>query len=320
MVKSSDGLSVRRQCELLGLNRSAIYKEQKQPNETALHLREEIMSRIDYWHTTMPYLGTRRIAVKLREEGYSAGRKLVRTCMQEMGIHAVYPKPNLSRRNFKEAIVPYLLRDKVVSFANQVWSIDITYIKMRHSHMYLTAIIDWYSRKIVGWNLSDTLEIAPVLDAVREAVGRFGIPAILNSDQGSQFTSSEYKALLKSLLIRQSMDGRSRWADNIMIERWFRSLKTELIYVNEFCSPRELRRAIGQYVNEYNTLRPHQSLNYATPEDTFRSCFALVSAGPDRTPLACWAGSSEGAAESECTTLATLAAAKCNRPAPPCQG
>lgn len=286
-MKSSDGLSVRRQCELLGLNRSAIYKEQKQPDEAALHLREEILSRIDYWHTTMPYLGTRRIAVKLREEGYLAGRKLVRACMQEMGIHAVYPKPNLSKRNHKEAIVPYLLRNKVVSFSNQVWSIDITYIRMRHSHMYLTAIIDWYSRKIMGWNLSDTLETASVLDTVRDAVEHFGIPAILNSDQGSQFTSAEYKALLKSLSIRQSMDGKSRWADNIMIERWFRSLKTELIYINEFNSPRELRRAISQYVNEYNTLRPHQALDYATPEDTFRDCFAPFSAGLDRTPLAC---------------------------------
>lgn len=245
------------------------------------------MSRIDYWHTTMPYLGTRRIAAKLREEGYPAGRKLVRSCMREMGIHAVYPKQNLSRRNFKEAIVPYLLRNKVISFPNQAWSIDITYIKMAHGHMYLTAIIDWYSRKLMGWELSDTLDTAPVLEAVRDAVERFGTPAILNSDQGSQFTAAEYKALLKSLHIRQSMDGKSRWADNIMIERWFRSLKTELIYVNEFRSPRELRRMIGQYVNDYNTLRPHQALDYATPEAAFRNCFAPLSAGLDTAPLAC---------------------------------
>lgn len=245
------------------------------------------MSRIDYWHTMMPYLGTRRIAAKLREEGYPAGRKLVRSCMQEMGIHALYPKPNLSKRNYKEAVVPYLLRNKVISFPNQVWSIDITYIKMAHGHMYLTAIIDWYSRKIMGWELSDTLETAPVLEAVRSAVDRFGTPAILNSDQGSQFTAAEYKALLKSLHIRQSMDGKSRWADNIMIERWFRSLKTELIYVNEFRSPKELRHMIRQYVGEYNTLRPHQALEYATPEDAFQACFAPLSAYMDRAPLAC---------------------------------
>ena len=227
------------------------------------------------------------MAVKLRLEGYNVGRKLVRSYMQEMGIHAVYPKPNLSKRNYKEAIVPYLLRNKVISFPNQVWSIDITYIKMPHGHMYLTAVIDWYSRKIMGWELSDTLETAPVLDAVRKAVERFGTPAIINSDQGGQITSIEYKTLLKSLGIRQSMDGKSRWADNIMIERWFRSLKTELIYINEFRSPRQLRQAICQYVSEYNTLRPHEALDYATPEDVYLGCFAPVPAGLDRTPLAC---------------------------------
>lgn len=278
---------MRRQCELLGITRSTVYYEPKQPDEASLRMKEEIMSRIDYWHTALPCMGTRKLAVKLRTEGYAVGRKLVRAYMQEMGIHAVYPKPNLSKRNFKEAIVPYLLRDKVISFPNQAWSIDITYIKMQHDHMYLTAIIDWFSRKIMGWELSDMLETAPVLDAVRIAVERFGAPAILNSDQGSQFTSDDYKALLKSLDIRQSMDGKSRWADNIMIERWFRSLKTELIYVNEFRSPKELRQAIRQYVNDYNTLRPHEALDYKTPEGAYLACFAPLSAGLDRTPLAC---------------------------------
>ena len=278
---------MRRQCQLLGITRSTVYYEPKQPDEEALRQKEDIMARIDYWHTKLPCMGTRKLAVKLRGEGYGVGRKLVRSYMQEMGIHAVYPKQNLSKRNFKEAIVPYLLRNKVISFPNQAWSIDITYIKMAHSHMYLTAIIDWFSRKIVGWELSDTLETAPVLDAVQAAVERFGTPAILNSDQGSQFTSAEYKALLLSLSIRQSMDGKSRWADNIMIERWFRSLKTELIYVNEFLSPRQLRQAIRQYVYDYNTLRPHEALDYATPEQTYLACFASPSAGLDRTPLAC---------------------------------
>lgn len=278
---------MRRQCELLGITRSTVYYEPKQPDEQAQRLKEAILSRIDYWHTTLPCMGTRKLAAKMCAEGYPVGRKLVRSYMQEMGIHAVYPKSNLSKRNFKEAIVPYLLRNKVVLFPNQVWSVDITYIRMQHGHMYLTAIIDWFSRKIVGWELSDTLDTAPVLDAVREAVERFGTPAILNSDQGCQFTSTEYKTLLKSLNIRQSMDGKSRWADNIMIERWFRSLKTELIYINEFRSPKELRRAIRQYVSDYNTLRPHEALNYDTPEATYLSCFAPLSAGLDRTPLAC---------------------------------
>lgn len=196
--------------------------------------------------------------------------------MLEMGMWAIYPKPNLSKRNFRESIVPYLLRDKVVSFPNQVWSIDITYIKLDRSHMYLTAIIDWHSRKIVGWNLSDTLGIQPVLDAVRNAVDKFGTPAILNSDQGVQFTSNEYKQLLRDLHIQQSMDGKSRWADNIMIERWFRSLKTELIYINEFQSPRELRQSIRSYINDYNTLRPHESLEYETPDSVYYASFCAA--------------------------------------------
>ena len=232
------------------------------------------MARIDYWHTVMPFLGTRKIAAKLREEGYAAGRKLVRGYMREMGIHAVYPKPNLSKRNFKEATVPYLLRNKVVSFPNQVWSIDITYIRMHHGHMYLTAIIDWYSRRIVGWELSDTLDIRSVLETVQSAAANCGVPAILNSDQGSQFTSEEYKRFLRELHIRQSMDGRSRWADNIMIERWFRSLKTEKLYVEEFETERELKACIEDYIIQYNTVRPHMALSYETPAAVFAASFS----------------------------------------------
>jgi putative transposase len=171
-----------------------------------------------------------------------------------------------------------LLRNYTVRFPNQVWSIDITYIKVAHGHMYLTSIIDWYSRKIVGWKLSDTLSTEPVLDAVKEAVAEYGCPAILNSDQGSQFTSDAYKALLKGLHIRQSMDGKSRWADNIMIERWFRSLKVEYIYINEFPSPRALRIGIAAYIHGYNTIRPHEALDYATPDQVYYACFRAVVA------------------------------------------
>ena len=284
-MKKDEKLSVRRQCELLGVSRTQVYSKPKLPDEQEHERKEMIMSRIDYWHTQMPYLGTRRIVEQLRKDKYIVGRKSVRRYMRDMGIHAVYPKPNLSQRNFKGSVVPYLLKNKVVSVPNQVWSIDITYIKMGRSHMYLTAIIDWYSRKIVGWNLSDTLETASVLEAVGSAVDRFGIPAILNSDQGSQFASTEYKALLKSFGIRQSMDGKSRWADNILIERWFRSLKTELIYINEFQSPKELRKGIRHYVEEYNTLRPHEALDYTTPDDFYFTAFSAASHGDLGCPL-----------------------------------
>lgn len=235
------------------------------------------MSRLDYWHTKLCGIGSRKLVVLLRQEGFAVGRKLVRRLMQEMGLRAIYPKENLSKRNFKEAIVPYLLRNRQIQFSNEVWSIDITYIKLHDSHMYLTAIIDWYSRKIMGWKLSDTLDTAPVLATVQEAVEKHGAPAILNSDQGCQFTSIEYKALLKQLHIRQSMDGRSRWADNIMIERWFRSVKTEELYLNEYHSPKDLRQAIGRYVTDYNTVRPHEALQYQTPEAAYASCFRTAA-------------------------------------------
>ncbi len=227
------------------------------------------MQRIDYLHTTMPYIGSRKIARILTAEGLKVCRKTVRVLMQRMGITAIYPKINLSKRNFKEAIVPYLLRNFKATRPNQAWSIDITYIKMKYGHMYLTAIIDWFSRKIVGWNLSDSLDSSYVMRAVTEAVAEHGKPEIINSDQGCQFTCNEYKEMLKEYNIRQSMDGKSRWADNIMIERWFRSLKTEKIYINEFVSPRELRKGIVEYINEYNKLRPHEALGYATPDSYY---------------------------------------------------
>jgi putative transposase len=162
-----------------------------------------------------------------------------------------------------------------------VWSIDITYIKMRHGHLYLTAIIDWYSRMVVGWKLSDTLDTACVLQAVTDAVAAHGYPAILNSDQGCQFTSAEYKALLKRLHITQSMDGKSRWADNIMIERWFRNLKTEEINLNEYETPRALRQAIRAYVQQYNAVRPHQALGNRTPEAMYYASFPVHNADLD---------------------------------------
>ena len=274
MIQNDSDLSVRRQCELLGINRSRLYYQAVPADKTHLATEEELMRHIDDWHTKFPYFGSRKIAVKLCEEGYSVGRKTVRRLMQTMGIYAIYPKINLSKRNFRESVVPYLLRDYPVTFPNQVWSIDITYIPMPKGHMYLTAIIDWYSRKIVGHYLSDTLDTDSVCQAVKEAVETHGIPAILNSDQGCQFTSKEYKALLKKLHVRQSMDGKSRWADNIMIERWFRSLKTEQIYPNEYHSPRELRKLINEYVNAYNRERPHEALGYKVPDAVYYDSFA----------------------------------------------
>ena len=273
LIQKTSDLSVRRQCELLGVTRSKVYYTPKAPDEETIERKERIMALIDYWHTENPAWGARKIRVLLRNDGYFVTRKTVTKYMREMAIYPIYPGPNTSKRNYKEGILPYLLRGYVHQFPNQVWSIDITYIKMKRRHMYLTAIIDWYSRMIVGWKLSDTLETAPVLDVVREAVERHGVPAIINSDQGSQFTSDDYKELLKSLHIRQSMDGKSRWADNIMIERWFRSLKTEKIYIEEYTTERELRVCIAAFINQYNNVRPHESLDNATPSSVFAASF-----------------------------------------------
>ena len=274
LIQRTNELSVRRQCELLGMNRSSVYYTPKTADEEARERKEKIMARIDWWSTQNPTWGARKIRQLLRTEGYLVSRKTVSKYMGEMGICPIYPKANLSKRNFKEAIVPYLLRNFEAQLPNQAWSIDITYVKLNHRHMYLTAIIDWYSRKIVGWKLSDTLCTKAVLDAVREAVKTHGTPAIINSDQGSQFTSDEYKALLKELHIRQSMDGRRRWADNIMIERWFRSLKTEKLYVEEFETERELKACIEDYISQYNTVRPHMALGYETPAVVFAASFS----------------------------------------------
>jgi putative transposase len=215
-------------------------------------------------------MGFRKIAKKVRDEdGLFVGKKLVKRLMVEMGLYVIYPKPNLSKPGKHHIKFPYLLKNMNIFLPNQVWAVDITYIPMGKGHMYLTAIIDWYSRFIVGWALSDTLEAAPVVGAVNEAVSTYGVPGILNSDQGSQFTSDDYIALLAGLKIRQSMDGKARWIDNVIIERWFRSIKCDDIYINEYNTPRVLKAGIASYINEYNYERPHQSLGYEYPASVY---------------------------------------------------
>ena len=186
LVKSHSDLSIERQCELLGLNVSSFYYKPVKKSAAKLEREEALRAAIDRWHTKMPYLGSRKLVTKLAMEGLKTNRKEIRRFMYEMGIYAIYPKPNLSQRNKKHKIYPYLLRNKLIFLPNQVWAVDITYIKLKHGHMYLTAIIDWYSRFIIGWVLSDTLDTAPVLEAVRKAIERYGVPAIINSDYAEE--------------------------------------------------------------------------------------------------------------------------------------
>lgn len=204
----------------------------------------------------------------LKKRGYQVGRRRTRRYMNEMGIDPIYPKMNLSKRIQQAKVCPYLLRNAVIDRPNQAWSIDITYIPIKHGFLYLTAVIDWYSRCIVGWEVDDTLDTRMVITALKKAF-MVAKPVILNSDQGCQFTSNEYMNFLKENQIRQSMDGKSRWADNIMIERWFRSFKYEEAYLTQYNNIREARKAIGKYVHTYNFERCHSALNNQTPASCY---------------------------------------------------
>ena len=206
LVNARSDLTIERQCELLELSVSTYYYKPVGKTAKQMAREEAIRAAIDRWHTKMCYLGSRRLAAKINGEGIKTNRKEIARFMAEMGIYAVFPKPKLSKRDKSHKVYPYLLRNKLIFIPNQVWAVDITYIKLRHGHMYLTAIIDWHSRYIVGWELSDTLDTAPVLEAVKWAIDAYGIPAIINSDQGSQFTSEEYTSFLKTKGIKQKAE------------------------------------------------------------------------------------------------------------------
>lgn len=270
MVSKNEELTVSEQCRLLEVNRTTLYYKPVKTVDEMLEEEEYIKSKIDIEHTLHCVFGHRKLRSELkRKYGINIGRKKLLRYMKEMNIMPIYPKPNLSKPKKDAVKMPYLLKNLNICRPNQVWAIDITYIKMGRTHMYLTAIIDWNTRFIVGCELSETLDTAPVLKAVRDAVSRYGKPEIINSDQGSQFTSDDYVEFLKKQGIRQSMDGKARWVDNVMIERWFRTLKYELIYIEEFDNPRQLRKRIGEFVGDYNTARPHESLDYHYPAELY---------------------------------------------------
>ena len=252
-------LSVQRQCELLGLPRST-YSYQPRP-ESAENLR--LMRRLDELYLNCPFFGSRRMAVTL-----GVNRKRMQRLMAILGIEAHYPKPNLSRPAPGHEVYPYLLRGVSIERPNQVWSTDITYIPMRAGFLYLVAVMDWFSRFVLSWELSNTMETGFCLAALESAF-RFGQPEIWNSDQGSQFTAAEFLAPLKKRNISISMDGRGRALDNVFIERLWRSLKYELIYPGDFASGAELLPALDRYFHFYNHRRPHQALGYRTPAELF---------------------------------------------------
>ena len=260
MERGHPDLSVRRQCELLGVNRAGLYYEPVGESEENLRL----MRLLDEQYTRAPFYGSRRMTAWLATQGHEVNRKRISRLMQVMGVEAVYPKPKLSQPGEGHKIYPYLLRGVTVERVNQVWSTDITYIRMAQGFVYLVAVMDWFSRYVLSWSLSLTLEIDFCLEALKSAFRR-GQPEIFNSDQGSHFTSEKFTGALKAKQIAISMDGRGRCMDNIWIERLWRSLKYEEVYLKDYESVTEARVGIERYFRFYNQERLHQSLDYRTP-------------------------------------------------------
>lgn len=266
MINSQDSCySITEQCSLLSVNRSSYYYQPKGLSAEDL----EIMNVIDETYTAHPYYGSRRMSKYLQAKGYDVGRKALRRYYGIMGLAAVYPKMNLSKRNQAHKVYPYLLEGLEITRPNHVWSTDITYIRMFQGFVYLVAIIDWYSRYILSWQVSISLEGEFCVAALEEAMEKYGKPEIFNADQGVQFTSENFTSTLKQAGIQISMDGKGRALDNIFIERFWRSLKQEKIYLIILNTVQEAKNAINSYMSFYNTERMHQSLEYFTPETVY---------------------------------------------------
>lgn len=257
-------LPITSQAELLSLNRSSLYYKPVGPSPEEVSIKH----RIDEIYTKYPFFGSRRITEWLNARGVAINRKAVQRHMKEMGTAGIAPGPNLSKRNLEHRIYPYLLRNLTIAHPNHVWGIDITYIRLQNSWMYLVALIDWYSRYVVSWEMDQTLEIDFVLEAVKRAFSS-AHPEILNSDQGSHFTSPKYTDLVLRNEIKVSMDGRKRALDNIITERLWRTIKYKEVYLKEYNSPREARQEIRNFIEFYNHERPHQSLGYKTPASVY---------------------------------------------------
>lgn len=265
LIERTNGeLSLSAQTQLLGLNRTSLYYQPVPPSEEEIALKH----RIDKLYTDHPYYGSRRITEQLKREGLEVNRKAVMRHMHEMGLAAVYPGPNLSKRAHQAVIYPYLLTNITASYPNHVWGLDITYIRLRQGWLYLVAILDWYSRYVLAWELDQTMQVAFVLEAMQQALA-LAHPVICNSDQRSQFTSTPYLDLLKEHDVRVSMDGRGRALDSIFTEQLWRTIKYEEVYLKDYSSPREARQSLAEYLRFYNERRIHQALDYQTPAELY---------------------------------------------------
>jgi len=264
LEKESKEYTLQEQCELLSLNRTSLYYKPVPFNEKKL----KIFHRIDELFTLNPSFGGTTIGTILRREGLAISDPTVRKYMTEMGLQAIYPGPNLSKRTQESLIYPYLLRGMDITHPNQVWGTDITYIRMKHGFLYLIAYMDWFSRYVISWELSDTLTTDFVITALERGLS-IAVPEIVNSDQGCQFTSHEHTDILLKNGVKISMDGRGRCMDNIFTERLWRSLKYQEVYLKEYQSPREARAGITSYFDLYNTFRPHQGIGGLTPHELY---------------------------------------------------
>jgi putative transposase len=265
-------LSIRQQCGLLGIARSGVYRPPPPANDNDL----AVMRRIDELFTAWPFLGSRRMRAMLRAEGWSINRKRVQRLMRLMGLVGLQPRLSTSRPHPAHKKYPYLLRNVEIVRADQVWSTDITYIPMAHGFVYLVAIIDWYSRMVLSWRLSNTMDASFCVDALDEALHRYGTPEIFNTDQGSQFTSDDFIAVLDGAGARISTDGKGRWRDNVFVERLWRSLKYEAVYLHAYDDIAAARRGIGDYFAFFNDERPHQALDYSVPSAVYFSSLAAA--------------------------------------------
>jgi putative transposase len=265
MIDREHALPRSRQAELLGLSRSSLYYQPVPISAANL----ELMREIDEQHLEHPFAGARMLRDLLRDKGFSVGRRHVARLMRLMGLEALYRKKTTSRRNPEHPVYPYLLRNLVIDEPNQAWCADITYIPMRRGFLYLFAILDWATRKVLTWRLSNSLASDFCIDAVEEAIARFGCPKIFNTDQGCQFTALAFTELLKREGIAISMDGKGCWRDNIFIERFWKSLKYEEVYLRAYDSTSDAKHFIGRYVNFYNQVRPHTALARRTPDAVY---------------------------------------------------
>ena len=274
MIDRTHGLSLTRQAEALGISRGAVYYVPRPTSDLDLAL----MRAIDVLHLDFPFAGARMLRRLLRKEYPGVGRRRIGTLMLQMGIAAVCPQPGTSRRHRAHPVFPYLLRQRTITRPNEVWAMDITYIPMARGFVYLAAVLDWASRRVLSWRVSVTLDSAFCIVAVEEAIARYGCPEIFNTDQGAQFTSAAFTGLLVDHNIRISMDGRGCWRDNIFVERLWRSLKYEEVYLHGYDSVSVATAGIGRYITLYNTRRPHSSLTDRTPDDVYFTPLPLTAA------------------------------------------